>query len=249
MQLIFLLFLSALFFIFTFIVPALSLKLFCLLISFTFYKLGSHQIKLAEIRRNEEIKQDTEKILEQYPHSQSTISSDYLHALLIGEASQTLFVANREDTDSEFDVKEYLFNEIFETAIEEDGIQKALISRGGILGGTLLDSDGNGNSLIYIMEPEKDESGTEEKKDDIEDDIEDGVSKLSLKIVVDDLSNPIIEYVFLESEDPVSKECDEYEEASKLCKKWHQMISVLIKRQDHLNKVIIKRYEHSNKVV
>ncbi len=248
MQLIFLFFLSALFFIFTFIVPALSLKLFCLLISFTFYKLGSHQIKLAEMRRNEEIKQETEKMLEQYPHSQSTISSDFLHALLIGEASQTFFVANREDTDSDFDVKEYLFNEIFETAIEEDGNQKALISRGGILGGAMLDS--GGNSLIYIMEPEKSDKENEEKSEKKEaDDSEEGVSKLSLKIVVDDISNPIIEYVFLESEEPVSKESDEYNETSKLCKKWHQMISVLIKRQDHLNKVIIKRYEHSNRVV
>ena len=91
MQLIFLFFFCALFFIFTFIVPALSLKLFCLLISFAFYKLGSHQIKLAEMRRNEEMKQETEKMLEQYPHSQSSISSDYLHALLIGESVTNFF--------------------------------------------------------------------------------------------------------------------------------------------------------------
>ena len=164
------------------------------------------------------------------------------------KASQTFFVANREDTDSDFDVKEYLFNEIFETAIEEDGNQKALISRGGILGGAMLDS--GGNSLIYIMEPEKNDKENEEKSEKKEvDDSEEGVSKLSLKIVVDDISNPIIEYVFLESEEPISKESDEYKEISNLCKKWHQMISVLIKRQDHLNKVIIKRYEHSNRVV
>ncbi|WP_211284564.1 hypothetical protein [Rummeliibacillus pycnus] len=201
------------------------------------------------MKREEVIKKETEEMLEEYPHSQCTISSNYLHALLIDEASQTFFIAKREDIDSDFEVKEYLFNEIYETAIEEDGIQIALISRGGLLGGSLL--DGGGNSLIYLMEPEKSskedsDNATEQK---VENSPEQGVSKLSLKVVVDDLSTPIIEYVFLEPEEPISKEAEEYKEAYKQCKKWHQMISVLIKRHDNLNKVIIRRYENSNKVV
>ncbi|MGG0655746.1 hypothetical protein [Rummeliibacillus pycnus] len=241
--------LSVFFFILTFIVPTIGTKLFCLLLSFLVYKWGSHQLKLIEMQRDKEIKSEVEEMLEVYPHSQSTISADYLNALMLGEASQTFFVAKREDIDSDFEVKEYLFNEIYETSIEEDGNQIALISRGGLLGGSLL--DGGGNSLVYLMEPEKAEKNdededTEEKSDKSE---EQGVSKLSLKVVVDDLSNPIIEYVFLEPEEPVAKDSDEYKEAAKLCKKWHQMISVLIKRHDNLNKVVIKRYENSNKVV
>jgi len=201
------------------------------------------------MRSEEILKKETEEMLEEYPHSQCTISSNYLNALLIDEASQTFFIAKREDVDSDFDVKEYLFNEIYETAIEEDGKQIALISRGGLLGGSLLDDDGN--SLVYLMEPEK--SSNEDLDDSSEQKIEkspeQGVSKLSLKVVVDDLSTPIIEYVFWEPDEPISTDAEEYREASKQCKKWHQMISVLIKRHDNLNKVIIKRYENSNKVV
>ena len=127
---------------------------------------------------------------------------------------------------------------------EEDGKQIALISRGGLLGGTLLD-DG-GNSLVYIMEPENNKKNDTEETEDIS---KDTVSKLSLKLVVDDLASPIIEYVFLESEEKIDKDSDEYKDAAKECKKWHQMISVLIKRHDLLNKVIIKRYEDTNNVI
>lgn len=235
---------SGLFFILTFIVDTLGAKLIFLFIAFLLFKWGSHQIQLIENGKEEEIKKETEELLQEFIHSQSTISDDYLNALLLDEASQTLFIATREDLETGFDVKEFLFNEIYESSIEEDGKQIALISRGGLLGGTLLD-DG-GNSLVYIMEPENNKKNDTEETEDIS---KDTVSKLSLKLVVDDLASPIIEYVFLESEEKIDKDSDEYKDAAKECKKWHQMISVLIKRHDLLNKVIIKRYEDTNNVI
>lgn len=235
-------------FIFTFIVQTIGAKCLFLLFSILFYKWGSHLLKLAEKKRDEMLKKETEELLQEYPHTQSTISSNYLNALLIDEPTQTFFFAKREDTDSEFEVKEYIFNEIYETAIEENGEQIALISRGGLLGGTILNSASN--SLVYIMESENNTNEDEEKEsEETEKNIEEGISKLSLKVVVDDLSNPIIEFVFLENDEQISKEDEKYKEASKLCKKWHQMISVLIKRQDQLNRVVINRYENSNRVV
>lgn len=235
---------SGLFFILTFIVDTLGAKLIFLFIAFLLFKWGSHQIQLIENGKEEEIKKETEELLQEFIHSQSTISDDYLNALLLDEASQTLFIATRENLDTGFDVKEFLFNEIYESSIEEDGKQIALISRGGLLGGTLLD-DG-GNSLVYIMEPENNKKNDTEETEDIS---KATVSKLSLKLVVDDLASPIIEYVFLESEEKIDKDSDEYKDAAKECKKWHQMISVLIKRHDLLNKVIIKRYEDTNNVI
>lgn len=235
---------SGLFFILTFIVDTLGAKLIFLFIAFLLFKWGSHQIQLIENGKEEEIKKETEELLQEFIHSQSTISDDYLNALLLDEASQTLFIATRENLETGFDVKEFLFNEIYESSIEEDGKQIALISRGGLLGGTLLD-DG-GNSLVYIMEPENNKKNDTEETEDIS---KDTVSKLSLKLVVDDLASPIIEYVFLECEEKIDKDSDEYKDAAKECKKWHQMISVLIKRHDLLNKVIIKRYEDTNNVI
>lgn len=235
---------SVLFFILTFIVDTLGAKLIFLFIAFLLFKWGSHQIQLIEDGKEEEIKKETEELLQEFIHSQSTISDDYLNALLLDEASQTLFIASRENLDTGFDVKEFLFNEIYESSIEEDGKQVALISRGGLLGGTLLDD--RGNSLVYIMEPG---DNTKKNTEESDDNSKNTVSKLSLKLVVDDLASPIIEYVFLNTEEKIEKDSDEYKDAAKECKKWHQMISVLIKRQDLLNKVIIKRYEDSNKVI
>lgn len=235
---------SVLFFILTFIMETLGAKLLFLFIAFLLFKWGSHQIQLIEKGKEEEIKKETEELLQEFIHSQSTISADYLNALLLDEASQTLFIASRENIDTGFEVKEYLFNEIYESSIEEDGKQIALISRGGLLGGALLDD--RGNSLVYVVEPE---NTAKKDTEESEDNSQDTVSKLSLKIVVDDLTCPIIEYVFFETEEKVDKDLDEYKDAAKECKKWHQMISVLIKRHDLLNRVIIKRYEDSNKVI
>lgn len=250
MKILFFFLLTVLCFILTFIVQTLGAKCLLLILAMLFFKWGSHLVKLSEKKRDEMLKKETEELLDEYPHTQSTISTNYLNALLIDEPTQTFFFAKREDTDCEFDVKEYVFNEIYETAIEENGEQIALISRGGLLGGTILNSASN--SLVYIMESENNNitiEDEEEESEETEKNIEEGISKLSLKVVVDDLSNPIIEFVFFENDEQISKEDKKYKEASKLCKKWHQMISVLIKRQDQLNRVIINRYDHSNGVI
>ena len=85
---------SGLFFILTFIVDTLGAKLIFLFIAFLLFKWGSHQIQLIENGKEEEIKKETEKLLQEFIHSQSTISDDYLNALLLDEASQTLFINN-----------------------------------------------------------------------------------------------------------------------------------------------------------
>lgn len=248
---------SGIFFIFTFIVQTLGAKLFFLLISFLLFKWGTNQIQLVEKRKEEEIKKEMEELLQEFAYSQLTVSSDYLNALLLDEASQTLLIANRENTDSGFEVRDYPFDKIYETSIEENDHPIALISRRGLFGGSLLEK--RENSLINVTKKEKDskndmkeaeeEKEEKSKKDKDKEKDKEGIKKLCLKIVVDDLDDPIIEYVFLENEEPIDQDSDEYKDAFKLCKKWHQMISVLIKRYDLLDKVIISRYEDSNRVV
>lgn len=236
MKLLLIFIVGLLFFVFTFIVKTIGAKLVCLFIAFFLYKWGSHQIKLIEKNNEETIKKETEELLGEFTHSQSIISPDYLNAILLDEASQTLFIVNREDTDSGFDVREYLFNEIFETSIEEDGKQTALIKRGGLLQGSMLDKE---NTLVYLMESEKKEKPVEESNDSSEEESLDGVSKISLKIVVDDINNPIVEYVFLEAEEPQVTDSEAYKDAAKLCRKWYQMMSIIIKRNENVNRIII----------
>lgn len=52
-------------------------------------------------------------------------------------------------------------------------------------------------------------------------------------MVVNDLSNPTVEYVFMENEESLTKDSDEYKEVFKLCNDWHQKISVIIKRYEY----------------
>lgn len=68
------------------------------------------------------------------------------------------------------------------------------------------------------------------------------VSQLVLKIVADNLSDPILEYVFLDEEEPISREEDEYLESLELCEKWYQKISVIIKRYE-LERVPIRHWQ------
>lgn len=174
-------------------------------------------------RRNEEIKTNSIEMLEKIPHTRYTLSSDYLRALLINENTNSLYIATREDLESDFEEKEYPFNEIYEVAVLEDQKIVSIISRGGVHGWSLIDGGTGINAVVNIVESKDSEEESDE-------DSEDKVSKIYLKMVVDDLSNPIVEYVFMEDKHGISKESDEYKEIIKECNKWHQKISILIKR-------------------
>lgn len=75
---------------------------------------------------------------------------------------------------------------------------------------------------------------------------EDTIKKLSLKIIVDDLSKPLIEFTFFEDKRGIEKDSDEYEEIWRECKKWHQKISVIIKRDNReRDKIAVNSWAHN----
>ncbi|KGR86586.1 hypothetical protein NXZ77_13860 [Lysinibacillus boronitolerans] len=157
------------------------------------------------------------------PHTQCTVSSDALNALLLNEQTNTLIFARREALDEELKIIEVPFNRIYEVAIMEDEVF-TVKTKNHLMSGSLL--------------AEADE--VEEEEEDVE---EDTISQLSLKLVVDHLSEPIQEYMFIDnSEDPISKEDDDYKEAMELCEKWFQKISVIIKRHE-LERVPISHWQ------
>lgn len=62
-------------------------------------------------------------------------------------------------------------------------------------------------------------------------------------MVVDDLSSPIVEYVFLDNKQAIPKDLDEYKDLFKECQKWYQKISLIIKRNEvekDRNEMVIK---------
>ncbi len=166
----------------------------------------------------------TEEIMA-IPHTQYTLSNNALHALLLNEQTNMLIVAQREELDEELTITEVPFSKIYEVAIMEDEVFM-LKTKNYLMSGSLLEEDN--------------EELAEEGEEDEE---EDTVTKISLKLVVDHLSDPILEYIFMDTdEDPISKEEDEYKEAMELCEKWYQKISVIIKRHE-LERVPIRHWQ------
>lgn len=177
-------------------------------------------------KRSEALLNETIQKVEQHPHTRYIISSDYLSALMLDENSNTLRILEREEIDEDFDKKEYDFEELYETAIVEDGNNVALTSKGGVHGWSLI--EGGAKVDVHVNEMEETQEQKERAKE---------VKKLILKIVVDDLADPILEYVFLDNEQEIPKELDEYKDIFKECTKWYQKISVIIKRHEHERKI------------
>lgn len=168
----------------------------------------------------------TEEIMA-IPHTQYTLSSNALHALLLNEQTNMLIIAQREELGEELTITEIPFSKIYEVAIMEDEVFM-LKTKNYLMSGSLLEEDNE-----ELAEEEEDEDEVEE----------DTVTKISLKLVVDHLSDPILEYIFIDTEeDPISKEEDEYKEAMELCEKWYQKISVIIKRHE-LERVPIRHWQ------
>ncbi|MFJ5767613.1 hypothetical protein ACIP9C_19920 [Lysinibacillus sp. NPDC093210] len=175
-----------------------------------------------------ELKRASEEELNNIPHTHGTIASDGLHALLLNEHTKTLLVAVKEDWEAELAKKEVHFNEIYEVAIVEDG---HIIAR-----------TSNGLFSESLLEDDESSMGEEEEIDEEECEEMEEVSQLAIKMVVDNITAPIIEYAFLEQEDAISKEDDTYIEAMELCEQWYQKISIIIKRYE-LERVPIRRWQ------
>lgn len=176
-----------------------------------------------------ELKIASEEQLKNIPHTHSTIASDRLTALLLNEQTKTIVLAVKEDWQAaEVIKKEIYFNELYEVAIVEDDIIIARTSN-GLLSDSLLEEEGD----FFVEDDDLEEEDYEEQEE---------VSYLALKLVVDNLSTPVMEYVFLEQEDAISKEDDTYIEAMELCEQWFQRLSIIIKRHE-LQRVPVRTWQ------
>ena len=223
MEIILLLYLLCIiWFVIAFLVKSPLVTGLCILVAIGMYIWANIERKNEDIRKDAAKKRKSEQDLAQIPHTQKTLSTDYLTALLINENINRLYIASKENYDSLFEIKEYAFNEILEVAIVEDKNLLSLLPKDGLLGASL----NNDGTVVHIINTE---DGAEDKEKDDEQ-----VSKLSIKMVVDDLLDPLVEYMFLDNEDEIDKESDEYKDGFKLCNEWYQKISVIIKRQERV---------------
>lgn len=195
----------------------------CILIALVIFVWANIERRNEAARIDAQRKQISEDALDQIPHTQQFLSLDYLRALLVCDDTKKFYMVTREEDQSQFEIKEYTFQQLFEAGIEEDGSFLSLYPKDGLLSSTLDDREEN--SVVYIVESDDEED---------EEDEEETVEKLSLKIVVDDLAEPIVEFLFLENEEGITKDSEEYVEAFKHCYEWYQKISVIIKRLERV---------------
>lgn len=190
------------------------------------------EMRREAIRHSEKIEEETINQLEEITHNRRVVSDDCLKALLLDEYSKTFYFAERKDVESNFDFKDFNFDEIYECAIVENGRIVLHISRGGIQGWSLIDD--KTRDLLINQEVEDEE---EYEEDDL-------VESLGLKIIVDDLASPMIEFKLFEEERGLEKDSEEYREYSTTCKNWYRKFGVIIKRGSK-EKVEVNNWAHN----
>lgn len=179
--------------------------------------------RYVESQKYAQMKEASEEEMKAIPHTQCLLSEDALKGLLLNEHTNMLIFAQREELEEELKIIEIPFSKIYEVAMMEDEMF-VLRTKNYLMSGSLLGE-------------EEDLAEEEEDEDD------DTVSQLSLKFVVDHLSEPILEYIFMDQgEHPIARDEEEYEEAMELCEKWFQKISVIIKRHE-LERVPIRHWQ------
>lgn len=198
-----------------------------LIISLGLFFWGVIEWRRSINRRNTEIRTRCEEMLAQIPHTQSLLSNNLLNAILINEVTNILYVLQRNSLDEDFNIVDFLFQHILEAAVVEDDRVLNLYPQEGLLGSTLVISE-------EIFDEELDEEDEEEEEESVE--------LLCLKIVVDDLTTPIIEYAFIEDEHSLDRDSEEYIEARELCNEWYQKMCIIIKRYEH-DTVVVRNWQ------
>lgn len=179
--------------------------------------------RYVESQKYAQMKEASEGEMKAIPHTQCLLSEDALKGLLLNEHTNMLIFAQREELEEELKIIEIPFSKIYEVAMMEDEMF-VLRTKNYLMSGSLLGEEED------LAEEEEDEE-------------DDTVSQLSLKFVVDHLSEPILEYIFMDQgEHPIARDEEEYEEVMELCEKWFQKISVIIKRHE-LERVPIRHWQ------
>ena len=179
--------------------------------------------RYVESQKYAQMKEASEEEMKAIPHTQCLLSEDALKGLLLNEHTNMLIFAQREELEDELKIIEIPFSKIYEVAMMEDEMF-VLRTKNYLMSSSLLGEE-------------------EDLAEEEEDDEDDTVSQLSLKFVVDHLSEPILEYIFMDQgEHPIARDEEEYEEAMELCEKWFQKISVIIKRHE-LERVPIRHWQ------
>lgn len=198
-------------------------------ISLGFFFWGVIEWRRSINRRNIENRRRLDELLAGIPHTQSLISDNLLNVILIDDEFNFLYILQRDSLEEDFDINRIPFSEVLEVAIVEEQRVLNLYPKEGLLGSTLVIDE------EIIEEDFEDEDSEEEEEDE-------SIDALCLRIVVDDLTNPILEYPFIKYDHSLEIDSEEYIEASTHCNEWYQKICIIIKRYEH-DKVAVRLWQ------
>ncbi|SDO09083.1 hypothetical protein SAMN05518871_11036 [Psychrobacillus sp. OK028] len=170
--------------------------------------------------RNLENRRRLEELLAEIPHTESLSSDNLLNVMLIDDVNSIFYLLQRDSIAEDFNIAAIPFSQVLEVAIVEDERVLNLYPKDGILESTLENDE---------------EIEDYEESDDEEEEEDESIEALSLKIVVDDIANPILEYPFIQNEQILFLDSEEYSEAISICNEWYQKICIIIKRYEHSN--------------
>ena len=194
-----------------------------LIISLTLFFWGVIEWKLSINRTEAENRRRLEEQLADIPHEQSLISNNLLNVMLIDEAGKFLYILQRVSLEEDFNIDTISFSKVLEVAIVEEEQVIKLYPKKGLLSSTVI----NDEDII-------DEDYDEEEEEEIVEE-EESLEKLCLRMVVDDLTNTILEYPFIAEGESLEIDSEQYTEANDLCNEWYQKICIIIKRYEHSN--------------
>lgn len=198
-----------------------------LLISLGFFFWGVGEWRRVANERNMELRRELEELLAEIPHTQCLNSEDLLNVMLIDDVNSIFYLLQRESIGDDFEIANIPFFQVLEVAIVQEESILNLYPKEGLLGSTLV------NNEVQIDNEDLDEEEDEE---------DESIEALCLKIVVDDLTKPILEYPFIQFGQSFAIESEEYLEATSQCDEWYQKLCIIIKRYEP-NKVLVRQWQ------
>ncbi|MED4883913.1 hypothetical protein [Bacillus smithii] len=195
-------------------------SLYGVLFSFVFLALS-----LSTYKNNKELeKQDTEEqvnnILKKHniECDELFVGVDNLSAIGLDKKYQNVIVLKRQSIHDGFRMKSIAFKDIIEAKVIKDGVTEISTSRASQIGGALVGGVLAGGVGAIIGG-----SGATQFA-------EEKLSKLTLQLVINDLSDPVHSIKFLNKAGWVDPHKPEYKDAIENSLRWHKMLEVIINR-------------------
>lgn len=173
-------------------------------------------------KRDAEIKKDTINKLNELKFNVNESLSNYgwSKSIRLDENEEKLYYATRTGIYGDYKCRTVNFDEILDVTISSNGVNQINVSKGGLIGGGLVGGALFGGVGAVIGALGANKTSTEE------------VHELSLKITVNDLTNPLINMDIISSENAMDSTSELYRSTINLLDEWFGKLTIVLKRNE-----------------